>query len=528
MKVQDVELARLRPHPSNPRGKIKPEDVAELAKSIGEVGLLQPLTVTRDPERAADYVVIAGCRRLAALHSMGEPTASCVVLEADETDEETILLADNIHREDLDPVLAGRLVERMLGKPEATVASVAKSLGKSVRWVAQVRALGGLSKAWIKRRAEEPEVARLSLSDLALIAGLSEEAQARLAKSLHAWDLEPRRFRDRLAAETLRLAAAPWDLEDATLDPKAGACSKCPKTSLGSPGLFDGAGEPGDLKRALCLDVECFRRKVGACVAGKIAAARREHGANLIVLERAPGESFSGARAVVEADNLLRSALRDRKIEVDEGYGYSAVKGKSGGVPAYVLGGRRGGEVVLVRVPGEPGTPGPSKRKPPKGQVASGGPNAAEKRRLARLVVVLELARKAVLVLEVPAATLVLGLARVYGLNPAVIGGGPKDLKQAQDLVAQTDGAPAFAASVWPDLRDAIATRFDDPGNTLGRQRCEPEVRWLAEVLELPIAAYEATALEKVPEPRARGDVKPKSPAKAKGPRKSKTKAAAK
>lgn len=91
MKVQTIALAHLSPHPDNPRGKIAPADVAELAASIASNGLLSPLVVTPAAKAADRYIVLAGHRRLMALKTLERAEAACVVLDAGETDATSVM-----------------------------------------------------------------------------------------------------------------------------------------------------------------------------------------------------------------------------------------------------------------------------------------------------------------------------------------------------------------------------------------------------------------------------------------------------
>src|SRR5436309_1231388 len=83
MKLTALPLGRLIRHSANARDRREcgKDEVTDLASSIREHGLLQPLVITPDGE---DYTILAGHRRHAALIRLGIDTAPCVVVEGDE------------------------------------------------------------------------------------------------------------------------------------------------------------------------------------------------------------------------------------------------------------------------------------------------------------------------------------------------------------------------------------------------------------------------------------------------------------
>ncbi|MCC7138136.1 MAG: ParB/RepB/Spo0J family partition protein [Planctomycetes bacterium] len=512
MKILSLALKSLAPHPDNPRGPIGAADVAELAASITANGLLSPLVVTPAPKAADRYTVLAGHRRLMALKSLGREEAQCVVLEAAEADATSVMLADNIHRVDLDPVRAGGLVDTYLAEhPEATVDDFARKVGKTRRWVAQARALGMLSPAWRKRRDNEKDPAsRLSLAQLVAIASLHPDAQERLARELkQEWQFE--QFDNLVAEETRRLADAPWKLDDAAVLKKAGPCTKCPKTSMGTPGLFED-GDPGDVSKAVCRDGGCFAAKLVAHRVAEIQAARAEHGGSCIVLGNAPSDTFYQG-----IPDDLRRALAEIDVQIESSYDYRAAKAGAG-KPAYVLTGKKAGQVIRV----ERASPASRASSSGAGDTKPSKP-AEEQREAKRLRIAFKACMPLVRALPAPKPALVLGLLRAYGYGE----GRGEDLGHRRKVVAATTSVDEFVEAAWPELRSTIEMRFDVFSSTIAEER-EPELRWLADLLGVDLAAQEAAALAEVPPPRPRGRPRknpPAAPPTAKRSRKAGTKA---
>jgi ParB family transcriptional regulator, chromosome partitioning protein len=97
-----VPIGRVHPHPRNPRHDLG--DLSETAASIRAHGILQPLVVRQHPRLAGQWEVIAGHRRLAAARAAGLAMVPVIVREAPGALPEELMLIENLHREDLNPM----------------------------------------------------------------------------------------------------------------------------------------------------------------------------------------------------------------------------------------------------------------------------------------------------------------------------------------------------------------------------------------------------------------------------------------
>lgn len=104
----------------------------ELAESIRSVGLLQPIGVVATGER---YQVVFGNRRFLAHRLNGAVEVACRVLTTDEADRLSAAAAENVVREDLNPVEEARAIHAMMEGQGKSVRQVASALGKSESWV---------------------------------------------------------------------------------------------------------------------------------------------------------------------------------------------------------------------------------------------------------------------------------------------------------------------------------------------------------------------------------------------------------
>ena len=101
-----LPIANISRNPRQPRSQMNQEELAELAASIRENGILQPLIVTPTDE-ADKYILIAGERRLLAASMAGLDTVPVIVREASDQQRLELALIENVQRADLDPTGGG-------------------------------------------------------------------------------------------------------------------------------------------------------------------------------------------------------------------------------------------------------------------------------------------------------------------------------------------------------------------------------------------------------------------------------------
>ena len=102
--VKTVPLTSIVPNPRQPRTRFTDEELAELADSIREHGVIQPLVVSEQSD--GTYVLIAGERRLRASMLAGLSSVPVVTRQADDRELLELALIENIQREDLSPLEA--------------------------------------------------------------------------------------------------------------------------------------------------------------------------------------------------------------------------------------------------------------------------------------------------------------------------------------------------------------------------------------------------------------------------------------
>jgi len=128
-KVIKISINRIKPNPNQPRKHIKEETLKELAESIKQKGIIQPIIVK---EKEGYYEIIAGERRWRAAQIAGLQEIP-VVIRNDISELESLELAliENIQREDLNPIDLALAYNELIEKYKLTQEELAKILGKS-------------------------------------------------------------------------------------------------------------------------------------------------------------------------------------------------------------------------------------------------------------------------------------------------------------------------------------------------------------------------------------------------------------
>jgi ParB family transcriptional regulator, chromosome partitioning protein len=107
----EVPANAISPNPKQPRSRFDDATLADLAASIREVGILQPIVVRRTDQ---GYEVVTGERRLRAAKLAGLATVPVVLRDSDDSDLLREALIENIHREDLNPIELGEAFRQLL------------------------------------------------------------------------------------------------------------------------------------------------------------------------------------------------------------------------------------------------------------------------------------------------------------------------------------------------------------------------------------------------------------------------------
>ena len=129
----DVPIDRVVPNPWQPRSFMHEEQLAELAESIREHGIIQPLLVTEERDAQGDryYQLIAGERRLRAAKAAGLERVPVTIRQSTPQELLELAIIENVQRADLSPLEEAASYQRLIDEFHLTQQDVAKRVGKS-------------------------------------------------------------------------------------------------------------------------------------------------------------------------------------------------------------------------------------------------------------------------------------------------------------------------------------------------------------------------------------------------------------
>ncbi len=144
--VQEVPIERIQPNPYQPRTDFNDAELKELAESIKEHGILQPLIVTQAQD-GEGYVLIAGERRQQAARLAGLTTVPIIIHDVNDQQRLELALIENLQRADLNPLEAAEGYRKLVDEFNLSHGDIADRVGKSRTSVTNTLRLLKLSKA---------------------------------------------------------------------------------------------------------------------------------------------------------------------------------------------------------------------------------------------------------------------------------------------------------------------------------------------------------------------------------------------
>ncbi len=147
--LKTLKITEVEPNRDQPRKRFDQEALEELAQSISEYGLIQPIVVTK---KDGYYSIIAGERRWRASKIAGKTEIPAIIREDDEKINSEISLIENMQREDLNPVEKAMGIKTLIDNYGMSQEEVAKKLGKGRSTVAN----------WVRVLNLEPRVLEMA------------------------------------------------------------------------------------------------------------------------------------------------------------------------------------------------------------------------------------------------------------------------------------------------------------------------------------------------------------------------------
>lgn len=236
-----VPVEFLKPNPRNPRKSFSDDDLADLANSIRERGVIQPIVVRALPNLADAFEIIAGERRWRAAQRAGLHDVPIVIVDADDRTSLEFAIVENVQRADLNPIEEAAGYQRLMDEFAYSQTDLATVIGKSRSHVANTLRLLKL-----------PDSVRLMLEDGELSAG-----HGRALLGIDNPESVARRIRDqgmnvrdveRLAQEGDETSRRPRQRKTVDKDPDTRALEQALEDVLGLSVSIDHKGSGGELR----------------------------------------------------------------------------------------------------------------------------------------------------------------------------------------------------------------------------------------------------------------------------------------
>ena len=126
--IGEIEIEKIHANPNQPRHDFNEDALQELADSIKELGVIQPITLRKMDD--GTYQIIAGERRFRASQIAGKTTIPAYILKADDEDTMEMALIENIQREDLNPLEIALAYQQLIEQHNLSQEQLSKRVGK--------------------------------------------------------------------------------------------------------------------------------------------------------------------------------------------------------------------------------------------------------------------------------------------------------------------------------------------------------------------------------------------------------------
>lgn len=175
-EMADIAIADIEPNPLQPRNLFDEESLDELAASIAQLGVIQPITLKRKSHDK--YIIISGERRWRASQKAGLATIPAYIREVEDEDLHAMALVENIQRQDLNAIEIALGMQRLIDECGLTQEAMAEKIGKKRSTVSNYMRLLSLPVE-VQLALKEGII---SMGHAKAIAGLDKELQLKALK----------------------------------------------------------------------------------------------------------------------------------------------------------------------------------------------------------------------------------------------------------------------------------------------------------------------------------------------------------
>jgi ParB/RepB/Spo0J family partition protein len=278
-QIVNVLLKEIYPSDTNPRKTMDEDAIIDLAKSMHDVGLLQPITVR--PDSIGKFEIVAGHRRFKAAEQLKWHSIPAIIREVGDDEVLEIQIIENLQREDVSPMDEAAAFKSILQRESFDW--LCSRIHKSKKYITDRLKLNDLEE----EGQEYVHSGILPLTHAIMISKLPIDEQKKCIEKCidEDWNIDPNKKKKfcKLTTNQLReyieddlmidLDKACFDLEDADLLPAAGSCATCPKRTCNQNLLFEEITDDDK-----CTDAACYHSKETAHVDATLKKAKEDHG----------------------------------------------------------------------------------------------------------------------------------------------------------------------------------------------------------------------------------------------------------
>lgn len=236
LDILQVPLDLIQTNPWQPRTHFDRDKLDELAESIRQHGILQPLVVSREGDR---YQLIAGERRLKAAELLGLREVPVIIKKVSDRDKLELSIVENIQRHDLNPLEEANSYKRLMEEFGLSLEAIAEQVGKNISTISNTLRLLNLPVLIKEALAED----KITASHAKLILSYpTKTEQIKIFKKILKYNLTVQALYDQAKKDLGRVKL------DKAADPVLASWEEKLSKSLGSKVSIHKRGERGQIK----------------------------------------------------------------------------------------------------------------------------------------------------------------------------------------------------------------------------------------------------------------------------------------
>lgn len=187
--VRQIPLIQIGANPDQPRKTFTTDELADLAASIKEKGVLQPILVRAVKGQAHSYEIVAGERRFRASKMAGLAEIPALVKTLSDENAMEIALIENVQRENLNPIEEAAAYKNLMEKCGYELADVSRLIGKSESYIRNCMRLDNLPQS-VKKMVEAGDISASHARTIAVAENPEDLAHEIVAKKMSVADTE--------------------------------------------------------------------------------------------------------------------------------------------------------------------------------------------------------------------------------------------------------------------------------------------------------------------------------------------------